>query len=473
MASSQSPNRVYFTSFDRQVTDSNTDFSITFDTPIQNAYNFEVVGASLPNLFKPFAPYETIFYFYHEDFQDGNTAIGVPLSITPFQNRTAEASPPAGRDTYIDKRYFSDGTDLASYLQAWLQSYSASFPSAGEATVPFYFANDDPTQDPTFFANQAATGITFSNLTVTYDDLTSDGTLKLTFADSTGKVVRVASSFDFGDLRLNYPSQLGFKLGFTGSEPEAFDAGGLAVVTSANNIFQVTLTKTGGAGNTVPVAIPSNDYSYPALAAAIETALLNRPDQVFEGTTVTEAGGILTFNFATSFSNVASFTLVFATTTQQQACKALLGFVADSTTVTAGNPIVAPNAIGGTVQVPSPASHVAPDPINLIRTSNIYFASSLSSGESLASAGRKDILFTTALTAGIGQIQLYQSTLSGIVINRPPSIIRNLRLTLLDDNFQVMEPLPQNASITVEIHFAYNEDKKASQQDSRSLNLYA
>lgn len=473
MASSQSPNRVYFTSFDRQVTDSNTDFSITFDTPIQNAYNFEVVGASLPNLFKPFAPYETIFYFYHEDFQDGNTAIGVPLSLTAFPSRTAEASPPAGRDTYIDKRYFSDGTDLASYIEKWLQSYSTSFPSAGEATVPFYYPNDDPTQDPIFFANQAATGVTFSNLTVTFDDLTSDGTLKLTFADSTSQVVRVASSFDFGDLRLAHPSQLGFKLGYTSSEAEAFDAGGLAVVTTANNIFQVTITKTSGAGNTVPVSIPANDYSYPALASAIETALLNRPNQVFEGTTVTEAGGILTFNFATSFTSVASFTLVFASTAQQQACKTLLGFVNDNTTVTIGNPIVAPNAIGGTVQVPTPASHTAPDPINLIRTSTIYFASSLSSGESLASAGRKDILFTTALTAGIGQIQLYQSTLSGIVINRPPSIIRNLRLTLLDDNFQVMEALPQNASITVEIHFAYNEDKKASQQDSRSLNLYA
>jgi len=68
MASSQSPNRVYFTSYDRQSGEINTDFTISFDTPLQNAFNYEVVQASFPNLFKSFARYETILYFYHEDF---------------------------------------------------------------------------------------------------------------------------------------------------------------------------------------------------------------------------------------------------------------------------------------------------------------------------------------------------------------------------------------------------------------------
>ena len=46
MASAQNPNRVYFTSLDRSPVDTNTDFSISFDTPIDNSKNFEVVSAS-------------------------------------------------------------------------------------------------------------------------------------------------------------------------------------------------------------------------------------------------------------------------------------------------------------------------------------------------------------------------------------------------------------------------------------------
>jgi hypothetical protein len=100
-------------------------------------------------------------------------------------------------------------------------------------------------------------------------------------------------------------------------------------------------------------------------------------------------------------------------------------------------------------------------------------ASSLSSGESLTSQGRKDVLFAIPVTAGIGAVQQYQSSLSGIVINRPPNAIRNLRLTMLDDLFQILEPLPTNASVNVEVHFAYREDAKASQLDFHTTNLYA
>jgi hypothetical protein len=58
-------------------------------------------------------------------------------------------------------------------------------------------------------------------------------------------------------------------------------------------------------------------------------------------------------------------------------------------------------------------------------------------------------------------------------VNRPPSTIRNVSVIMLDDNFQTLEPLPQNASVTLEIHFAYDEDAKATQTDKRSTNIYA
>ncbi len=475
MASSQSPNRVYFTNFDRSVNDSNTDFTVTFDTPIQNAYNFEVVSASFPNLFKSCAPYETILYFYHEDFDAGATAIGVPMSTTLAVGGSAgDSTAVTGREAYIDKRYFADGTDLATYLTNWLASYSTNFPASSTGLCPFYYPNDDPTQPPVFFANEAATGVTFSNLSFTFDDLTTNGTLKMTFADSTPKSVRVASILDFGSLTAGfaYPSQLGFKLGFTALEYAAFNT--TVNITPSNNQFYVNVNQ-----GFFLVNIPVNDYSPAALAAELQSLILglNVQGVSFAGTTVTESSGTLTFNLqATGGIAVAGVPLgvFFNQNAITQATGTSLGF----TTFTF-NGGVCPSAsfsgqttvvVQGTV---SPDDHVAPDTINLIRTASVYIASSLSSGESLASAGRKDILFKVPLTAGIGDVQLYQSSLSGIVINRPPAAIRNLRVTFLDDNFQVMEPLPQNAPISVEIHFAYNEDAKANQIDRASTNVYS
>ena len=602
MASSQSPNRVYFTSFDRQPTDTNTDFTITFDTPIQNAYNFEVVQASFPNLLRPFARYETILYIYHEAFFNGNVALGIPMSTSLFAGATGEALPvTAGREEYIDKRFFADGTDLATYLTNWIQSLDVTFPAAGTGLQPFYYANDDP-YGPAIFLTTNTTGITFANLSFTFDDLTGNGTLKLTLADSTPQVVRVASTFDFGDLNLLYPSQLGYKLGYTLIQPESFGPA-LAVVTPANNQFTIgagftatqvtaqnnafivyspqdtsvfglcsipegvydldelcvvlrialentannlngppgvqdgfdvtvaplgtdiqialqtnitgltwaldftsqsefgfTATNLGflvqnytgpnplniftAAGPPVTndvyqkttVTIPPNEYTATGLTEITQQAIANLPvpfKAVFSGTTVLNVAGAIEFQFASSLSqDIKAWSVEFGPSPNQQAAKTLLGFVADfnggpSNTVLAPNPIVV-----GT-QTLTPDFALANDPINLTRTSLVYFASSLSSGESLASAGRKDILFAISMTAGLGQIQQYQSSLSGIVINRPPSTIRSIRLTLLDDNFQILEPLPQNASIVTEVHFAYNEDAKANMRDKVTTNIYA
>ena len=467
MASSQSPNRVYFTNFDRSVNDTNTDFTITFDTPIQNAYNFEVVSASFPNLFKPFSSYETIFYFYHQSFDSGQTAIAIPMSTTQVGG-TGEASPPAGRDTYIDKRYFADGTDLAAYITAWLQSLSVSWPTQASGLRPFYYAGDDPRQAPTYFANAAATGVTFSNLSMAFDDLTSNGTLKMTFADSGSLVVRVASILDFGSLTagFKFPSQMGFKLGYTAFQYEAFSSG-IVSVTPSNNQFVV-----GGQQGGHIFTIPPNDYSIAGLVAQLNTLAAGIPPSIGVSVVFSESGGVLTATFA-----AGTYTLPGPQgIANGGSALTLLGFTqAASLLVVAktGGAVVAASAIVTNSQAPSPAFHVAPDTINLIRTASVYIASSLSSGESLASAGRKDILFVVPLTAGIGDVQLYQSSLSGIVINRPPSSIRNLRITFLDDNFQIMEPLPQNAPISVEIHFAYNEDAKANQLDFKSTNIYS
>ena len=471
MASSQSPNRVYFTSFDRSVNDTNTDFTITFDTPIQNAYNFEVVSASFPNLFKSFARYETVLYFYHEDFDGGATAIGVPMSTTmAIGGFGGDPSPITGREAYIDKRYFADGTDLASYLTAWLQSYSTNFPTPSTGLCPFYYANDDPTGAPIFFADEVATGVTFSNLSFTFDDLTTNGTLKMTFADSTSQVVRIASVLDVGSLSgaITYPSQLGYKLGYTDLVYEAFDSA-VVSIRSPNNQFNYS---SGSSTNATIITIPENDYSVTSLAAQLQSLMTGALPGFNPTVAVVNSGGSLEFTFGPS-SNFGTALQFYPET---QVLKVQLGFDPAVFTFTAGSgggtitPANAPTVAGST---PSPADHVAIDTINLIRTASIYVASSLSSGESIASAGRKDILFVIPLTAGIGDVQLYQSTLSGIVINRPPSSIRNLRITFLDDNFQIVEPLPQNAPVSVEIHFAYNEDAKATLQDSRSTNLYA
>lgn len=602
MASAQHPNRVYFTSLDRSPVDTNTDFTITFDTPIENSKNFEVVSAAFPNTFHQFAGYETILYIYHELFQGGSIAVGIPLSITPFlqEGKTGEAvlpsARPAGREQYIDKRYFLDGDDLATYLNNWIASLSSSWPADTTGLCPFYFPNDDPSQPAVFFANEAATGITFSDLSFTYDNTTAlggTGSLKLVFADSAGHDVRVASIVDFGYLNsdYNYPSLLGYKLGYTDLQYEAF--GSVVPITSANNqltfavdvasqffvvdntnsqysiIYPDTETQhpfviTQGTYNTLAdlvvalnnaqsdyksIATPtwsivggntlnltvalsssittiglvainasysnlytligfpagaslgtvgsppftftggpvspngpgtfnqtytlnSNDYTPDGLAAELQDVIRNQfpssPLSSFLGATVVSAtGGVLTFTF--NGANIPVRLIFNPSDTVQQACKTTLGFVADTTASFVNSFITAPGSVVFQSAI-SPADHLASDPINLIRSSNIYFASSLSAGEALSSAGRKDILFCVPLTAPVGSVQLYQSSLSGIIVNRPPSVVRNLRVTLLDDNFQVMEAMPQNSSISVEIHFSYDDENNTN---NVSTNPYA
>jgi hypothetical protein len=480
MASAQNPNRVYFTSLDRSPVDTNTDFSISFDTPIDNSKNFEVVSASFPNTFRQFASYETILYFYHEQFEGGTTAIGVPMSITPFagQGKNGEnpvpASRPTGRKQYIDGRYFVDGADLTTYLNDWIQSLSATggtnFPASTTGLCPFYFVDDDPTNQPTFFANEAATGVDFSKLSFTYDDTTTlggEGSLKMVFEDSDGDDVRVASVLDFGNLSgtTNYPSLMCYKLGYTALEFEAFND--VVGVTSSNNAFSISVTVSGQTF-TQNYTIENNDFTADGFANQILFSLRTQGagNQVFnlvgQYADVTATLGVLTFDFSGSPTTGLPVTINFASTDPvQQACKAIMGFTANSNATTSGSTLTAPNSVVY-VGIITPAAHVAPDPINLIRTSTIYFASSLSAGESLTSAGRKDILFAVPLTAPIGGVQLYQNSLSGIIVNRPPSVVRNIRITLLDENFQVMEPMPQNSSISVEIHFAYDDESNVN-----------
>lgn len=613
MTSAQHPNRVYFSSFDRSPVDSNTDFTITFDTPIDKARNYEVVSASFPNSFHQFAPYETILYFYHEDFDSGGTAIGVPLSITQFLGigatgeNAVPASRPTGRKQYIDGRYFLDGADVATYVTAWIQSLSATggtdFPASSTGLCPFYHTDDDPTQPIIYFANEAATGVDFSQLSLAYDDTTSaggEGSLKMTFEDATPKVVRVASIVDVGVLNgtYNYPSLLGNKLGFTALEQEAF--GAVVNITSANNQFELnaiaqayqingsnntfkiyyndasgnpqnfgvvvpdvfsaaivdvanaiqaglraaglqvsTVTVVGSTlqisirlfgnipasgpiyadfsigsqlytllgvaagqiqigtasgfntnilyttGNlvlnatydnlvTISIPPPATDFTVAGLVAALNQQI--QPTDFVKGLcqnfSVSNTGSQLEFNFTQSGNeiiSVSSFQVIFDSSTVQQATKTTLGFTANTTTTNPNTTITAPNNVV-TQGTPTPDPHVAPDPIDLIRTSNIYFASSLSAGEALSSAGRKDILFSVSLTAPVGGVQLYQSSLSGVVVNRPPDVIRNLRVTLLDDNFQIMEPMPQNSGISVEIHFAYADENLVN---NVSTNPYA
>lgn len=473
MASSQSPNRVYFTSFDRQSGETNTDFSITFDTPIQNSFNYEVVAASFPNLFKSFARYETILYFYHEDFFAGSVALGVPLSPVIFAGTgEAKGSRPAGREAYINERYFEDGTQLATYITGWLASLDTNWPSQASGLQPFYHLNDDPTAAVVPLASNT-TGITFVNLALTFDDFTGDGTLTMKFADSTPKVVRVASLIDTGVLSFPQPSQLGFKLGFTTLEPAGFGAS-VVSITEANNQFQVEARKGIDVGART-FFIPANDYTFDGIAAKIQEVLTSPTNPLadrYVGFTCTQTGGQLDFNFG-SPPGVTLYALNFLfTPVAQQGAKQVLGFVDNYNPIAPGNTLQAPSLMQGSPNA-SPDDDFAPDPINLLRTSNVYVATSLSSGESLASGGRKDILFAIPLTAPVGAIQLYQSTLSGIVVNRPPSTIRNVSVIMLDDNFQTFEPLPQNASITIEIHFAYDEDARASQSNKKSTDIYA
>jgi hypothetical protein len=475
MASSQSPNRVYFTSYDRQSGETNTDFTISFDTPIQNSFNYEVVSASFPNLFKSFARYETILYFYHEDFFSGSVALGIPLSPTIFAGTgETKGSRPAGREAYINERYFEDGTELATYLTAWLGSLAASWPTQASGLQPFYHQNDDPTGAVVPLASNT-TGITFTNLSFTFDDFTGDGTLTMKFADSGAKVVRVASIIDTGVLSFPQPSQLGWKLGYTTLVPASFGAD-VVTITTANNQFNMEARIGPDTGNRT-FNIPPNDYTYDGLAAKIQEIITSPSNPLasrYAGFTCTQAGGVISFNFG-SPAGITLYALNFLSNPpSQQGCKSVLGFAANPNynTTSPGGTITAPAPMTGSPSA-TPDDDYAPDTINLIRTNNVYFATSLSSGESLASGGRKDILFAVPLTANVGAIQLYQSTLSGIVVNRPPSTIRNVSVIMLDDNFQTLEPLPQNASVTLEIHFAYDEDAKATQTDKRSTNIYA
>ena len=475
MASSQSPNRVYFTSFDRQSAETNTDFTITFDTPIQNAFNYEVVSASFPNLFKSFARYETILYFYHEDFFAGSVAVGVPMSPSIF-NGTGEVkgSRPAGREAYINERYFEDGTSVATYLTAWLNSLTLSWPSLASGLQPFYHMNDNPL-GPVVPLPSNTTGIAFDDLAFTFDDFTGDGTLTMKFAEASSRVVRVASLIDSGVLSFPQPSQLGFKLGYTTLTPASFGAD-VVSITTLNNQFNAEARRGPDTGNRT-YFIPPNDYTFDGLASTIQSLFTGPTNPLadrFAGFTCTQAGGVLSFNFA-SPSGVTLYALNFLSNpAPQQGAKSVLGFSANAnyTSVAPGNTIVAPAPMTGSASV-TPDDDYAPDPINLLRTNNVYFATSLSSGESLASGGRKDILFSIPITAPTGAIQLYQSTLSGIVVNRPPATIRNVSIIMLDDSFQTLEPLPQNASVTLEIHFAYDEDARASQSNKKSVDIYA
>lgn len=479
MASAQHPNRVYFTSLDRSPVETNTDFTITFDTPIENSRNFEVVSAAFPNTFHQFAAYETVLYFYHELFDGGTSAIGVPMSITQFlQGGATGENPlpsarPTGRKQYIDQRYFLDGADLATYLTEWIQSLSATggtnFPASTTGLCPFYFIDDDPTNPPTFLANEAATSVDFSKLSFTYDNTTAlggTGSLKLVFADSDGNDVRVASILDFGSLNTDYyyPSLLSYKLGYTDLVYESFNQ--IIPIDETNNQFVIyTRSITSGVSDSATYTIPSNRYSATAIAAAIQDCLRTQNTSTALYTEVGAIAAVTTIPTPTRLyidltsvdTDLEVGILIDQSNSIQVACGTALGFPV-TTSTTGGGALVGLYGIPVTGKSITPPQHLATDPINLIRTSNIYFASSLSAGEALSSAGRKDVLFAVSLTAPIGSVQLYQSTLSGIIVNRPPSVVRNLRVSLLDDNFQVMEAMPQNSSISVEIHFSYDDE---------------
>lgn len=476
MASSQSPNRVYFTSFDRQNNEKNTDFTITFDTPIQNAYNYEVVSASFPNLFKSFARYETILYFYHEDFFSGSIAVGIPMSPAIFVGKgEPKGSRPAGREAYINERYFEDGTELATYLTAWLASIDADYPDLDSGLQPFFHQFDDPT-GPVVQLPTNTTSIVFANLSFAFDDFTADGTLTMKFADSGAKTVRIASIIDSGVLSFPQPSQLGFKLGYTTLVPASFGADVVSITTDDNTF--ASLAVIGSDSGISTIVIPPNDYTFDGLASKI-TELITGPANPlasrYIGFTCTQAGGVLSFNYPAGVAGVTAYRILFYTAPPVfQATKVVLGFSGSSNLFVAapGTSIVAPSAMVGQPGE-TPDDDFAPDPINLLRTNNVYFATSLSSGESLASGGRKDILFAVPITTPTGSIQLFQSSLSGIIVNRPPTTIRNVSIQMLDDSFQILEALPQNSSVVLEIHFAYDQDAKASQLDRKSTNIYA
>lgn len=93
--------------------------------------------------------------------------------------------------------------------------------------------------------------------------------------------------------------------------------------------------------------------------------------------------------------------------------------------------------------------------IDLLRTQDIYVSSSLTSAESIASSGRRDILFKLPITGNYGDILSYQATLDDTGLNRLPNLIRTIKITLLDDLFEELV-LPSNAITSLEIHFKYS-----------------
>lgn len=92
--------------------------------------------------------------------------------------------------------------------------------------------------------------------------------------------------------------------------------------------------------------------------------------------------------------------------------------------------------------------------IDLLRTQDIYVASSLTAAESIASSGRRDILFKLPITGNYGDILSYQSTLDETGLNRLPNLIRTISITLLDDLFEELV-LPSNAITSLELHFKF------------------
>lgn len=372
MASSQNPNRIYFSSFDKEDNEKNTDFSITFDDPIQGAYNYEIVAASFPNLFKSFATYESILYLR---FPAGLTAgvyagklIGIPLSAStsggqigaadgdPAQPYNSATNP---RPIGIDGRYFLDATELETFLNEWFLSLTGgTYPAAGVGLRPFWC--DAITNLPTIasrIANEISdtdAGTFFSTLNFVVDTIGVQNNSQRLMIEQTGANAAVnfeiPSFRETGDLDAisSVISQLQYKLGFTASTAQSS-------FTTAQN---------------------TNDH--------------------------------------------------------------VLG----------------------------------PSVVNLQRTSVVFMASSLASGESLSSGKRRDILFSVSLSAPVGQLQTYQSSISGVVVNRPPGTIRNIRMTLLDENYEVMEALPENAAVVVEIHFTYNEEARETLANRQSTNMY-
>lgn len=371
MASSQNPNRIYFSSFDKEDSEKNTDFTITFEDPIQGAYNYEIVGASFPNLFKSFAPYETILYLRFANGLVGNVfankLIGIPLSTTLFSTQGGADGDPTQvynattnpRPIGIDGRYFLDAVELETFLNQWFLSLTgATYPAANIGLRPFQCdaITDIKTvqQRAAFEITDTQAGTFFSTLQFTVDVIGLQNNSQRLLIEETG--ANAAVEFIVPSFR---------------------ETGSLDALSEVISQLQYKL------GYTSPTAVTSN------------VSIINTNEHLIGNTTV-----------------------------------------------------------------------------NLQRTSVVFFASSLASGESLSSGKRRDILFSTALTSPVGQLQQYQSTISGVVINRPAGTIRSIRTTLLDENYEVMEALPENSAVVVEVHFTYNEEARESVSNRQSTNMF-